>query len=77
MGGKWTLHLLDNGTILVVLGVSNYVVFNFFFFFSFLFLLQDKSGPHKAIYPYLLQELQPTLNELGITTPEELGIDKL
>ncbi|CAL8321324.1 cytochrome c oxidase subunit 5Aa [Gadus morhua] len=39
--------------------------------------VKDKSGPHKAIYPYLLQELQPTLTELGISTPEELGIDKL
>ncbi|KAK0144182.1 Cytochrome c oxidase subunit 5A, mitochondrial [Merluccius polli] len=38
---------------------------------------KDKSGPHKDIYPYLIQELQPTLDELGIPTPEELGIDKL
>ncbi|XP_016352057.1 cytochrome c oxidase subunit 5A, mitochondrial-like [Sinocyclocheilus anshuiensis] len=38
--------------------------------------VKDKSGPHKEIYPYVLQELQPTLNELGIPTPEELGIDK-
>ena len=30
----------------------------------------------KAIYPYLLQELKPTLDELGINTPEELGYDK-
>jgi len=39
--------------------------------------VKDKSGPHKDIYPYLLQELKPTLSELGISTPEELGIDKL
>lgn len=39
--------------------------------------LQDKAGPHKDIYPYLIQELKPTLAELGISTPEELGIDKL
>lgn len=42
-----------------------------------LFVLQDKSGSHKDIYPYLIQELMPTLSELGISTPEELGIDKL
>ncbi|GAB6028585.1 Cytochrome c oxidase subunit 5A [Chamberlinius hualienensis] len=30
----------------------------------------------KEIYPYLIQELQPTLNELGINTPEEMGYDK-
>ena len=39
-------------------------------------LIQDKSGPHKDIYPYLIQELTPTLAELGISTPEELGIDR-
>ncbi|XP_033973370.1 protein FAM219B-like isoform X1 [Trematomus bernacchii] len=38
---------------------------------------EDKAGPHKEIYPYLIQELQPTLSELGISTPEQLGMDKL
>uniref|UniRef100_A0A8C6UAY9 Cytochrome c oxidase subunit 5A, mitochondrial n=1 Tax=Neogobius melanostomus TaxID=47308 RepID=A0A8C6UAY9_9GOBI len=38
--------------------------------------VKDKAGPHKDIYPYLLQELRPTLTELGISTPEELGMDK-
>ncbi|TRY90915.1 hypothetical protein DNTS_024689, partial [Danionella cerebrum] len=38
--------------------------------------VKDKSGPRKDIYPYLLQELRPTLDELGISTPEELGMDK-
>ncbi|OQV22744.1 putative Cytochrome c oxidase subunit 5A, mitochondrial [Hypsibius exemplaris] len=28
------------------------------------------------IYPYLIQEVRPTLTELGISTPEELGYDK-
>ncbi|XP_058460730.1 cytochrome c oxidase subunit 5A, mitochondrial [Malaya genurostris] len=28
------------------------------------------------IYPYLLQEIRPTLTELGIETPEELGYDQ-
>uniref|UniRef100_A0A3Q0SID7 Cytochrome c oxidase subunit 5A, mitochondrial n=1 Tax=Amphilophus citrinellus TaxID=61819 RepID=A0A3Q0SID7_AMPCI len=39
--------------------------------------VRDKAGPHKDIYPYVIQELRPTLNELGISTPEELGIDKV
>uniref|UniRef100_A0A4W5P334 Cytochrome c oxidase subunit 5A, mitochondrial n=1 Tax=Hucho hucho TaxID=62062 RepID=A0A4W5P334_9TELE len=39
--------------------------------------VKDKSGPHKDIYPYLIQELQPTLTELGISTPEDLGMDIL
>lgn len=30
----------------------------------------------QEIYPYILQELRPTLDELGISTPEELGYDK-
>ncbi|XP_060932250.1 cytochrome c oxidase subunit 5A, mitochondrial-like [Limanda limanda] len=39
--------------------------------------VKHKAGPHKEIYPYLIQELKPTLDELGVSTPEELGIDKL
>uniref|UniRef100_A0A2K5ZGU6 Cytochrome c oxidase subunit 5A, mitochondrial n=1 Tax=Mandrillus leucophaeus TaxID=9568 RepID=A0A2K5ZGU6_MANLE len=39
--------------------------------------LWDKAGPHKEIYPYVIQELRSTLNELGISTPEELGLDKM
>ncbi|XP_053320600.1 cytochrome c oxidase subunit 5A, mitochondrial [Spea bombifrons] len=38
--------------------------------------VKDKAGPHKEIYPYVIQELRPTLDELGISTPEELGLDK-
>ncbi|XP_058461906.1 cytochrome c oxidase subunit 5A, mitochondrial-like [Malaya genurostris] len=30
----------------------------------------------QEIYPYLLQEIRPTLCDLGIETPEELGYDK-
>lgn len=45
--------------------------------FYHLLFPQDKAGPHKDIYPYLIQELRPTLDELGISTPEELGIDKV
>uniref|UniRef100_A0A452TDT2 Cytochrome c oxidase subunit 5A, mitochondrial n=1 Tax=Ursus maritimus TaxID=29073 RepID=A0A452TDT2_URSMA len=40
-------------------------------------VVKDKAGPHKEIYPYVIQELRPTLNELGISTPEELGLDKV
>ena len=38
--------------------------------------LKDKAGGNKNIYPYMLQELRPTLDELNISTPEELGLDK-
>ncbi|KAM4809713.1 cytochrome c oxidase subunit 5A, mitochondrial-like [Rhinophrynus dorsalis] len=38
--------------------------------------VKDKAGPHKEIYLYVIQELRPTLDELGISTPEELGLDK-
>uniref|UniRef100_A0A2K6UXH3 Cytochrome c oxidase subunit 5A, mitochondrial n=1 Tax=Saimiri boliviensis boliviensis TaxID=39432 RepID=A0A2K6UXH3_SAIBB len=41
------------------------------------FAVKDKAGPHKEIYPYVIQELRPTLNQLGISTPEELGLDKV
>lgn len=35
---------------------------------------RDKCGHKKdEIYPWLLQEIQPTLKELGVLTPEEMG----
>ena len=38
---------------------------------------QDKCGGRVAeVWPYLVQEIRPTLDELGINTPEELGYDK-
>uniref|UniRef100_A0A646QIK8 Cytochrome c oxidase subunit 5A, mitochondrial n=1 Tax=Hemiscolopendra marginata TaxID=943146 RepID=A0A646QIK8_9MYRI len=43
----------------------------------FLEALKDKCGNRvQEIYPYILQEIQPTLSELGISTPEEMGFDK-
>ncbi|XP_017890124.1 cytochrome c oxidase subunit 5A, mitochondrial [Ceratina calcarata] len=39
--------------------------------------VKDKCGSNvKEIYPYILQEIRPTLDELGINTLEELGYDK-
>ncbi|XP_068626574.1 cytochrome c oxidase subunit 5A, mitochondrial [Battus philenor] len=38
---------------------------------------KNKCGPKvNEIYPYIIQEIKPTLTELGIETPEELGYDK-
>lgn len=43
----------------------------------FLESVKDKCGPEvDKIYPYILQEIRPTLDELGISTPEELGYDE-
>lgn len=28
------------------------------------------------VWPYIKQEIKPTLDELGILTPEEMGYDK-
>ena len=39
--------------------------------------VKDKCGDQtNVIYPYILQEIKPTLCELGIETPEELGYDQ-
>ncbi|KAJ9583183.1 hypothetical protein L9F63_022473 [Diploptera punctata] len=39
--------------------------------------MKDKANAaDKKIYPYILQEIRPVLDELGINTPEELGYDK-
>lgn len=42
----------------------------------FLESVKDKCGGRTDIYPYIIQEIRPTLDELGINTPEELGYDK-
>lgn len=42
----------------------------------FLESVRIKSEIDKSIYPYILQEISPTLQELGIDTPEGLGYDK-
>jgi len=34
------------------------------------------NSANKDIYPYIIQEIKPTLDELGISTVEELGYDK-
>jgi cytochrome c oxidase subunit 5a len=40
-------------------------------------MLQDKCGGRlKEIWPYIRQEIKPTLDDLGILTPEEMGYDK-
>lgn len=36
--------------------------------------IKDSAGPHKdTIWPYMLQEITPTLQELGVETPDQLG----
>ncbi|XP_055333253.1 cytochrome c oxidase subunit 5A, mitochondrial-like [Paramacrobiotus metropolitanus] len=42
----------------------------------FMEALKEKAADCKEIYPYLMQEIRPTLNELGISTPEELDYGK-
>jgi len=45
----------------------------------FLESIKIKCGTKKnvqTIYPYILQEVKPVLDELGISTPEALGYDK-
>merc|ERR1711992_116920 len=40
-------------------------------------MVKNKCQPNeKEVWPYMLQEIQPTLDELGILTPEEMGYDK-
>lgn len=42
----------------------------------FLESVRIKSEIDSSIYPYILQEISPTIQELGIDTPEGLGYDK-
>lgn len=36
--------------------------------------VKSKAAGDKEIYSYILSEIKPTLDELGIRTPEELGL---
>ncbi|CAH3019961.1 unnamed protein product [Porites evermanni] len=36
--------------------------------------VKDKSAGSSEIYNYILKELKPTMDELGLSTPEELGL---
>jgi len=39
--------------------------------------VKDKCGPKLGdIWPYVLSQISPTLKELGVLTPEEMGYDK-
>ncbi|XP_063695915.1 cytochrome c oxidase subunit 5A, mitochondrial [Culicoides brevitarsis] len=38
--------------------------------------VKDKCGGHENVYKYILQEIRPTLDELGVLTVEEIGYDK-
>lgn len=39
--------------------------------------VKDSCGPHvSTIWPYIVSEIRPTLTELGVETPEELGYDQ-
>eukprot|EP00794_Sanderia_malayensis_P010244 gene10244-11296_t len=37
-------------------------------------MIKDKSGGGGEIYDYIIKECKPTMQELGINTPEELGL---
>lgn len=39
-------------------------------------IIKDKSGQSEEIYSYILKECKPTIDELGLSTPEELGLLK-
>ena len=36
--------------------------------------VKDKSAGSNEIYNYILGEIKPTMEELGLSTPEELGL---
>ena len=36
--------------------------------------VKEKAAGNQEIYSYIMQEIKPTLDELGLSTPEELGL---
>lgn len=43
---------------------------------NILLQFQAKCGKQTTIYDSLIQSIRPTLDELGILTPEQMGYDK-
>lgn len=37
--------------------------------------VKESAAGNKEVYNYVLEEIRPTLNELGLNTPEELGLE--
>jgi len=42
----------------------------------FLEAIKMRAETNKDIFPYVMKEIQPTLDELGISTPDQMGYDK-
>ena len=38
-------------------------------------MIKEKSGGSKEIYNYIIEQCKPTMQELGVNTPEELGLE--
>lgn len=36
--------------------------------------VKEKAAGNQRIYSYIIDEIKPTMEELGITTPEDLGL---
>jgi cytochrome c oxidase subunit 5a len=37
-------------------------------------VVKEKAAGNSEIYSYVINEIRPTLEELGLNTPEELGL---
>ena len=38
-------------------------------------MIKDKAGGSQEIYGYIIEQCKPTMEELGVSTPEELGLN--
>lgn len=36
--------------------------------------VKEKAAGNQEVYSYVIKEIRPTLDELGLSTPEELGL---
>lgn len=39
--------------------------------------VNEKGAHNSEVYNYIIENVRPVLDELGISTPEELGLDKV
>jgi len=77
--GMQTLHVMDlvpDPKIIVAALRACRRVNDYALTMRFLEAVKMRAATNKDIYPYVLKEIKPTLEELGISTPEDLGYDK-
>ena len=76
MGDLAGMDLIPEPTIVVAALKACRRVNDYALCIRILEVVKFKCNPNKDVWPYMMQEIRPTLDELGIATLDEMGYDK-